>query len=71
MKVTIEQKKTELEGKKIAYVECVLYSDDGHDYRAIFDKTTKKRFNAFCVSKGFKIGVVDDLSTVPDKKIEI
>lgn len=70
MKVTLEQKTTTLEGKNVAYVETTLH-DGGYTYRAIFDKQTKKRFNAFCKSKGFVIGEVDDISTVPAKTLEI
>ncbi len=70
MKVTLVQKTATLEEKNVAYVETTLH-DGGYTYRAIFDKNTKKRFNAFCKSKGFIIGVVDDVSAVPSKTLEI
>lgn len=55
----LKQKKTILEGKKIAYVEAVLCIEK-YTYNVHFDKDTKKRFNAYCKTLGFKVGQLDD-----------
>lgn len=72
MKLKLEQKVTNLDGKNIAYVESTLLSDDDkYTYRVLFDKKTKKRFNAFLTSKGFKIGEVSNPNDVPKNEIII
>ena len=69
MKTVLEQKTTTIDGKKIAYVETTLYSgDDKYSYRVLFDKKTKKRFNAFLTSQGFKVGEISADSEVESKK---
>lgn len=70
--IKCEQKICDIEGKHIAYVETTIVDTEaGYDYRVLFDKNTKKRFNAFLTSVGFKIGAVNDVNTVPDKKLYI
>lgn len=72
MRLICEQKTAIIDEKHIAYVEVKLVDEESkHDYRVLFDKQTKKRFNAFMTSKGFKIGVLSDDEIVTDKIIEI
>lgn len=59
MKVKLTQKNATIDGNLIAYVSTVLFDGKGHKYPCMFDKNTKKRYNAFCKSKGFVIGRVD------------
>lgn len=71
-KIKCEQKTCDIEGKLIAYVETTIVDTvTGRDYRVLFDKNTKKRFNAFLTSEGFKIGAVNDVNAVPHKEIYI
>ena len=70
MTIICEQKTTSIDGKRIAYVETKIKVEK-YDYRVLFDDKTKKRFNAFLTSKGFKIGVISDTEDVPTKIIEI
>ena len=57
MKVKLTQKVTTLDNKKIAYVECALV-DGKYTYKVMFDKQTKKRYNAYVRSLGFEVGEV-------------
>lgn len=70
MTLKLTQKTAVLDGKNIAYVKATII-EGNYSYDVMFDKNTKKRFNAFCVSKGFKVGVVDDVSTVPERILDI
>lgn len=68
MQIMLKQKMTEIEGKKIAYVEVEL-TNGKYTYRVLFDKNTKKRFNAYCRSVGFVIGQTDE--DLPETTLEI
>ena len=57
MKTILTQKTAVLDGKKIAYVECTL-NDGKYTYKVMFDKQTKKRYNAYVRSLGFEVGEV-------------
>ena len=70
MTVICRQKTTELDGKRIAYVETEM-ADGKYTYTVMFDKNTKKRFNAFLLSKGFKIGVVSTNEVIEEKGLEL
>lgn len=70
MKITCKQNLKEIDGKLIAYVDTTI-SDDKYTYRVLFDKQTKKRFNAFLKSKGFIIGEVAKDTPIEDKEKEI
>ncbi len=70
MELILEQKKTTLEGKTVAYVEATL-KDENYTYRVLFDKNTKKRFNAFARAKGFTIGEIDKEFPLEEKKISL
>ena len=66
----LKQKVAEINGKKIAFVECVI--DDGkYTYRCQFDEKTKVRFNHFARSHGFKIGVISDGETIPERTVSL
>lgn len=66
----LKQKVADIDGKKIAFVEC--YIDDGKfTYRCMFDKRTKPRFNLFAKSHGFKVGEVAEGETVAERTITL
>lgn len=51
------------EGVTYAYVETTL-NIGNYSYRVNFDERTKKRFNAYARTQGFKVGKVADGETV-------
>lgn len=65
VKLILTQKTATLDGSNVAYVEATIHIDK-YSYRVLFDKQTKKRFNAYCKSLGFKVGKVKD-SEVSEK----
>ena len=70
MKLVLTQKTDTIDGKKIAYVLAEL-KDDKYTYRVIFDKQTKKRFNAYVRSLGFTVGNIDNNVELPETQLEV
>ena len=64
------QKVADIDGKKIAYVECYIV-DGKFTYRCLFGKRTKPRFNLFAKSHGFKVGEVKEGEIVPERTVTL
>lgn len=66
----LKQKVANIDGKKIAFVECFI--DDGkYTYKCTFDKKTKPRFNLYAKSLGFKVGEVSADDVVTERTITL